>query len=183
VLIGIISSGAGYGDALRREPQSVAHDVAEGLVSEAAARSVYGVLLSGGAVDEAGTLGERERIRAERLAQGRAVEGDAGGGTLEGGVVLHPVSDSVEAVEHDGRRSLRCSLCHYRYGPYEHDHKRSALMRERRLIEISRHNHLCLDDFVLREFYCPGCATALAADVQLREDPIIDESRLSATPT
>jgi N-methylhydantoinase B len=181
VLIGIIASGAGYGDALRREPQSVAHDVGEGLVSEAAARSVYGVLLSGGEVDEAGTHSERERIRAERLAQGRAVDGDAGGGSVEEGVVLHPVSDSVEAVEHDGERSLRCSLCHYRFGPYEHDHKRSALMRERPLIEISRHNHLCLDDFVLREFYCPGCATALAADVQLREDPIIDESRLSAT--
>jgi N-methylhydantoinase B len=181
VLIGIIASGAGYGDALRREPQSVAHDVGEGLVSEAAARSVYGVLLSGGEVDQAGTHSERERIRAERLAQGRAVDGDAGGGSVEEGVVLHPVSDSVEAVEHDGERSLRCSLCHYRFGPYEHDHKRSALMRERPLIEISRHNHLCLDDFVLREFYCPGCATALAADVQLREDPIIDESRLSAT--
>src|SRR5580692_2099621 len=79
VLIGIISSGAGYGDALRREPQSVAHDVGEGLVSEAAARSVYGVLLSGGEVDEAGTQSERERIRAERLAQGRPVQGDAGG--------------------------------------------------------------------------------------------------------
>jgi len=167
---------------LRREPQSVARDVSEGLVSEDAARSVYGVVLGGGAVDEAATLATREQVRAERLAQGRALEGDAGGGVVDGGVVLHPVSDSVEAVELDGERSLRCSLCHYRFGPYDHDHKRSALMRERRLIEISRHNHLCLDDFVLREFYCPGCATALAADVQLREDPIIDESRLSATP-
>ncbi|HXR13574.1 MAG TPA: hydantoinase B/oxoprolinase family protein [Solirubrobacteraceae bacterium] len=182
VLIGIIASGAGYGDPMRREPQSVARDVGEGLVSQEAARSAYGVVLAGGAVDEAATRSTREAVRAERLAQGRAVAGDAGGGTVEGGVVLHPVSDSVEAVELDGERSLRCSLCHFRFGPYEHDHKRSALMRERRLIEVSRHNHLCLDDFVLREFYCPGCATALAADVQLREDPIIDESRLSAAP-
>ena len=105
-----------------------------------------------------------------------------GGGTLAGGRVLHPVSDSVEAVEHDGERSLRCSLCHYRYGGYEHDHKRSALMRERPLTDVSQHNWLCLDEFVVREFYCPGCATALAGDVQLREDPIIDESRLSAAP-
>jgi acetone carboxylase gamma subunit len=93
--------------------------------------------------------------------------------------VLHPVSDSVEAVEHDGERSLRCSVCNYRYGGYEHDHKRSALMRERPLTDISQHNWLCLDDFVLREFYCPGCATALAADVQLRDDPIMDETKLS----
>ena len=73
--------------------------------------------------------------------------------------MLHPVSDSVEAVERDGERSLRCRLCHYRYGGYEHDHKRSALMRERAL---DRHQpaqrRLCLEDFVLREFYCPGCA-------------------------
>jgi acetone carboxylase gamma subunit len=94
--------------------------------------------------------------------------------------VLHPVSDSVEAVESGGTRSLRCSICHYRLGPYDHDHKRSALMRERPLTDISQHNALCLEEFVLREFYCPGCGTALAADVQLRDDPIIDESRLTA---
>jgi acetone carboxylase gamma subunit len=70
-------------------------------------------------------------------------------------------------------------VCNYRYGGYEHDHKRSALMRERALTDISQHNWLCLDDFVLREFYCPGCATALAADVQLRDDPIMDETKLS----
>jgi acetone carboxylase gamma subunit len=92
--------------------------------------------------------------------------------------VLHPVSDSVEAVEAGGERSLRCSLCHYRYGPYAHDHKRSALVRERPLTDVSPHNRRCDDEFVLREFYCPGCGTALAADVQLRGDPILDETRL-----
>ncbi len=130
------------------------------------------------------TLATREQVRAWSASRraGR-VEGDAGGGILDGGVVLHPVSDSVEAVELDGERSLRCSLCHYRFGPYEHDHKRSALMRERAADrDQPATTTCCLDDFVLREFYCPGCATALAADVQLREDPIIDESRLSATP-
>jgi hypothetical protein len=53
-------------------------------------------------------------------------------------------------------------------------------MRERPLTDITRHNRLCLEDFVLREFYCPGCATALAADVQLRDDPIMDETKLAA---
>jgi N-methylhydantoinase B len=179
LLIGVLASGAGFGDPLRRDPHSVVRDVHEGLVTEPRARSVYGVELVDGELDEAATLAMRERFRAERLAQGRALEGDAGGGTLEGGSVLHPVSDSVEAVEHDGERSLRCSVCHYRYGGYEHDHKRSALMRERPLTDISQHNRLCLDEFVLREFYCPGCATALAADVQLRDDPIIDETKLA----
>ncbi len=179
LLIGVLASGAGFGDPLRRDPQSVVRDVHEGLVTEPRARSVYGVVLAGGELDEPGTLATREQFRAERLALGNRLEGDAGGGTLAGGRVLHPVSDSVEAVEHDGERSLRCSLCHYRYGGYEHDHKRSALMRERPLTDVSQHNRLCLDDFVVREFYCPGCATSLAADVQLRDDPIMDETKLS----
>ena len=183
LLIGVLSSGAGYGDALRREPERVAHDVYEGLVSVERAESVYGVVVGdGGVLDEERTAAARERLRAERLALGRPVEGNAGGGTVEGGTVLHPVSDSVEAVAADppgGARSLRCSICHYRFGPYDHDHKRSALMRERPLTDVSPHNRLCLEEFVLREFYCPGCATAVAADVQLRDDPIMDESKLT----
>jgi N-methylhydantoinase B/oxoprolinase/acetone carboxylase alpha subunit len=179
LLIGVLASGAGFGDPLRRDPHSVVRDVGERLVTEPRARSVYGVVLAGRELDETATLATREQFRAERLALGHPVEGDAGGGTLTGGHVLHPVSDSVEAVEHDGERSLRCSVCNYRYGGYEHDHKRSALMRERPLTDISQHNWLCLDDFVLREFYCPGCATCLAADVQLRDDPIMDETKLS----
>jgi N-methylhydantoinase B/oxoprolinase/acetone carboxylase alpha subunit len=180
VLIGVCASGAGFGDPLRRDPESVVRDVQIGLVSAERAESVYGVVVrdAGGALDAPQTEAARARNRAERLAQGRHLEGDAGGGTLDGGTLLHPVSDSVEAVEHDGRRSLRCSVCHHRYGPYDHDHKRSALLRERALTEITQHNRRCAPEFVLREFYCPGCGTTLAADVQLREDPVMDETRL-----
>ena len=109
LLIGVLASGAGFGDPLRREPVAVARDVREGLVSTERALPVYGVVVRGGELDEAATLAARERLRAERLSLGRPVDGDAGGGTVEGGTVLHPVSDSVEAVEPDGERSLRCA--------------------------------------------------------------------------
>ena len=113
--------------------------------------------------------------------QGVIADPQIGGGTVEGGVVLHPVSDTVEAVELDGERSLRCTECHHRFGPYEHDHKRSAAMRELPLVAISPHNRLCLDRFVAREFSCPGCGTAVAMDVQDRDEPILDESTLVTT--
>jgi len=45
VLIGASPGGAGYGDPLRREVAAVARDVAAGLVSEHAAREVYGVTI------------------------------------------------------------------------------------------------------------------------------------------
>jgi N-methylhydantoinase B len=180
VLIGVLASGAGVGDPLRRDPERTLADVRKGLVSEAAALSVYGVVISGDELDAAGTEQARERIRAERRSQGTTADPDVGGGTLDGGVVLHPVSATVEAVEVDGERSLRCTECHHRFGPYEHDHKRSALMRELPLTAISPHNRLCLEQYVAREFSCPGCGTALAMDVQDRDDPILDESTFRA---
>jgi N-methylhydantoinase B len=49
---------------MARDPRRVAHDVAEGYVSEARARQVYGVALDGdGAVDEDAT----NAIRSELL--------------------------------------------------------------------------------------------------------------------
>ena len=180
VLIGSIGNGAGYGDPLRREPAAVARDVADGLVSP----EIAGVGVRGG------VRRRRRRRRGHRApaagdprraaGPAHALEGAAGGDTLDGGDVLHPVGDTVEAVLVDGERSLRCSLCHHRYGPYDHDHKRSAVMRELPLTAISPHNVRCLPEFVLREFYCPGCATTVAVDVQRTEEPILDETRLSA---
>jgi acetone carboxylase gamma subunit len=94
--------------------------------------------------------------------------------------VLHPVSDTVEAVELDGERSLRCTLCGYRFGAYTDDHKRAALRRELPLTTTSAQNHLTLPEFVLREYYCPGCATAVAVDVQRTDEETLDESSLVA---
>jgi len=141
---------------------------------------VYGVVVRDGLLDEEATTRTRERVRRDRVQQGVAADADVGGGVVEGGEVLHPVSDTVEAVEVDGERSLRCTECHYRFGPYEHDHKRSALMRELPLTAISPHNGLCLERFVAREFCCPGCGTAVAMDVQDHDEPILDESSLVA---
>ncbi|GAF45512.1 hydantoinase B/oxoprolinase family protein [Rhodococcus wratislaviensis] len=60
--------GGGYGDPLRREPTRVADDISAGIISVAAARAAYGVVLtSGGALDETATEAERARLRAERL--------------------------------------------------------------------------------------------------------------------
>ena len=48
LLIGVLAGGAGFGDPLRRDPQATVGDVDKGLVSEACAESVYGVVIRGG---------------------------------------------------------------------------------------------------------------------------------------
>ena len=179
LLIGVLAGGAGFGDPVRREPASVVRDVREGLVSVEMAGSLYGGVLAGSDVDEAGTRAAREAIRAERLAGASALGGrQADGRQVDGGVVLHPVLDTLEAVEVDGARRLRCTVCRRDFGDYGDDPKRTAVMRELPLVAISPHNRLCLPEFLVREFSCPGCGTAMASDVQRHGDPILDELRL-----
>ena len=181
VLVGVLASGAGYGDPLRRDPAAVARDVGRGArLGRACARRSTA---SWSARAASSTRRRRSRrasgVRAERLALGRHVEGDAGGGALEDATVLHPVSDTVEAVV-PGRRALAAlrpvplPLRALRPRPQalRADARAPAHRRQpaqRRLPRGVRAARVLL----------PGCATALAADVQLREDPIIDESRLA----
>ena len=63
------SGGAGWGDALEREPQRVRWDVIEGLVSRKAASDSYGVVLQDDAsIDEAATAALRQQLRAAAQA-------------------------------------------------------------------------------------------------------------------
>jgi N-methylhydantoinase B len=63
-------SGGGYGDPLERDPALVLDDIQRGLVSEAAALDVYGVVIVNGAVDEAATQDRRaqDAVGRERPA-------------------------------------------------------------------------------------------------------------------
>jgi N-methylhydantoinase B len=62
------SGGGGFGDPLEREPVRVLADLAQGYVTEAAARDAYGVVLAGGAVDPVATRGLREALRGQRTS-------------------------------------------------------------------------------------------------------------------
>ena len=60
-------AGGGYGDALKRDPGRVRDDVADGLLSVAAAREDYGVVLSSaGVIDLRATARLRARLLAEK---------------------------------------------------------------------------------------------------------------------
>jgi N-methylhydantoinase B len=176
-LITVVNGGGGYGDPLRREPDLVARDVRHGLVSDAIARSVYGVVVADGAADAAASEAARDAIRAARLRDGRPAHEGAGGGTVHGGDVLHQVADTIEAVAADGDRALRCTECHHRFGAYGDDYKQGTLVRDLPITATSELNATGrVDEITLREFSCPGCGTAVAMDVQRREEPVLAES-------
>jgi N-methylhydantoinase B len=185
VLLGVIGNGGGYGDPLRREPHAVALDVRHGLVSSEVAAAVYGVVLRAGAVADQETAAKRDALRAERLAEGvpgpEAVPGGPGAGD---GTVLHPVADTVEAVRFDGgRTALRCTACAHRFGDYDVDLKAASIVRELALTEVAPGNRHCDEAYVLREYCCPGCGTAVATDVQARDEPALEAGRLGGQAT
>ncbi|TGD89111.1 hydantoinase B/oxoprolinase family protein [Mycolicibacterium sp. CH28] len=68
--------GTGYGDVLEREPEAVAVDVRDGIVTAWAARTVYGVVIdeATGSADEVATVEARRSVRAERLKRGKPLE-------------------------------------------------------------------------------------------------------------
>jgi N-methylhydantoinase B len=102
-------AGGGYMDPLLREPELVAHDVAEGKVSRQAGADLYGVVLDeGGKVDLMATARRRAQVRAERAARaGLADAGDGRNGAppAEGAQRL---SENF-VVGHDG--AVACTHC------------------------------------------------------------------------
>ncbi len=61
------NGGGGVGDPLSRLPEMVRQDVANRIVSEAAARDVYGVAVTGGLIDRPATDALRKKLRAARI--------------------------------------------------------------------------------------------------------------------
>jgi N-methylhydantoinase B len=169
VLIGVVPGGAGYGDPLRRDPDRVAADVAAELVSATAARDVYGVVMSAaGDVDEHATRDARERLREARVREARSPglgnempqDGD------EDEEVVHPVSDTVQAVSTAGGTLIvRCTLCGHRYGRYGEPYLAGLPVRTLPLGASVADNARCNPRFVLYELVCPGCGTAVAMTV------------------
>ncbi len=63
------NGGGGIGDPLERDPEAVAHDVIDRIVSPEAAEEVYGVVLGGYGIDREATNQRRSTLRRGRLAQ------------------------------------------------------------------------------------------------------------------
>jgi N-methylhydantoinase B len=63
------NGGGGFGDPLDRDPQAVARDLVDSLISSVAARDIYGVVVSqDGTVDSAATDHQRRNLRLSRMS-------------------------------------------------------------------------------------------------------------------
>jgi len=162
--------GGGWGDPLEREPEAVRADLEAGLVTESGADALYGVVLRGGAVDEAATEERRAERRALRLA----------------GAPRTPARAAPTASEHDaaagpvlrlagGRWRCRCGED---LGPAAGSYKDRAVTRT---VSGPAHGAVTLHrDLELHEHACPACATLLESEVARRGAPSLHTIAIAA---
>lgn len=94
--------------------------------------------------------------------------------------VLFPIGDSFQVVEVNGEKHIVCIKCGHDYGLANEDPKMKSVMRERPVTITSKWNgYGAVDDYVIREFYCPSCALMIVVNTSMNEDPIFIEMSLS----
>lgn len=160
--------GGGYGDPLDRDPDRVARDVSNGLVSSRAANEIYGVVLNGAGIDADATAAQRLELRGARI-----------------GATLEPAASERADVAASGRPlgeylqlsaggATQCTWCARELAPAGEPWKRHVRTLRSPLTKAGE-NRSTDEDFALLEHCCPGCGTLLDTEVVWRDDPPLDD--------
>ncbi|MGH2761675.1 MAG: hydantoinase B/oxoprolinase family protein [Thermoleophilaceae bacterium] len=166
----IHGGGGGVGDPLLRDAELVSKDVRDGFVNPGAGRDIYGVVLDGdGNVDADGTEKRRAAIREARIGRApkRSVKADA---------------SPFAPLRVDGER-WACGLCGEDLGASDENWRETAVTSEREISERFGELHLNvrrreqLEPVVIRENFCPGCASSLAVDITLEGHDLVPAPR------
>ena len=92
---------------------------------------------------------------------------------------MRPMGRYLEIKNVDGRDTIICSKCRHALSPVNENYKEHAIHREVPLNNAGAHFPPPEDTrFVLQEFYCPGCATMLEADIKQQGEPILWDIQL-----
>ncbi len=161
-------SGGGYGDPLLRDPQLVAHDLAEGKVTLAGASGSYGVVIDDGQVDVAATEALRAEVKQERMSRSTAPARDSGNSYEPGSGKR--IDDNLVAVDSGGVDVVACAHCGHELG-----NPRTGASLNLAFFEgptalagphVTAQPELYVDETVVfRQLCCPSCFTAVYSGV------------------
>lgn len=137
--------GGGYGDPIKRDPEAVLADIANGHVTEKAASTYYGVVVKNAAVDAEATARRREEIRAVRLDGNKP----------------RKVTGAGDMRTSGGRFTCSCGCD---LGPSSGNWKTSAGTKVVPALAYGPHIRTHAD-LELREHICNDCGSLLEAEV------------------
>jgi N-methylhydantoinase B len=173
----IWSAGGGFGDPLERDASSVREDVIDNRsVSIAAARDIYGVVISaGGVVDATATRMLRiSRREANRKKDGRVAR--------LGGPLLARLTDSLELRREDDGVHAACCRCATDLGLARGNYKEQCVRRDADIgaanPNIGDYRRYIDDRPVFRQFFCPGCGSLIENEVARENDPVLHDIEL-----
>jgi N-methylhydantoinase B len=184
----VSQGGGGLADPLERDPDAVAADVAEGLVSFSAARVDYGVVLRPGPAgpdpDPDASAALRHSLRVERLG-GRqplpAQQTSPGGGT--GRLFSHAflLVDASAAGAPTRLACRRCGsvICDATADVYEHAVIRTVPAASRAPFGLTYPGS---EEFVVRHCYCPYCARQFDVQIGRRHERPLQAAEPVITP-
>jgi N-methylhydantoinase B len=163
-------AGGGYGDPLTRDAQAVGQDLARGVISATAARTIYGVVAdAAGAVDAQASDTLRATLRAARL--GRAAPAGGDGEWVFEGRGRHRYGDTLVADLDGGR--IACGQCGHVHGkPGENLLPRFAEFADplasAGAVRGQDYGH---ERFQLRHLCCSACGALIDVQVALEGAP------------
>lgn len=171
------AAGGGFGDPLEREVEAVLTDYLEETITLDDARTFYGVVIDGDAVDAEATAELRESMRAERLA--------AGGGevTKPEGETKHILGPTLSLVATGDGDHVVCRACGSSFGELE-GWKTRAVEIARSVDEVNSEIDSPSDyvdvPVLFRSYCCGGCGRIVDGEVTVGDDAPVDDIKLAA---
>jgi len=175
----VVWTGAGgFGDPFEREAKRVQADYDNRIVSIAAARDIYGVVLGkDGTLDQAAT----DKLRAgRRLAR---VRKDGSVRKLKGEVLSHPTDNLVLRREKSGVHTC-CAKCDTDLGLTRENYKDHCILDEQEIASanpnIGDYKRYIDERPVWRQFFCPGCGALIENEVAREGEPLLKDIEITA---
>ncbi len=168
----------GYGDALERDPTTVAEDLAAGKITRIEAERLFKVVFDRDGIDDVATAERRDAERARRASW----DGPADVERVDINSAGRGLGPGLRIASQDSRRVIVCGDCGAVLSSAEENWKTGARRDEQPLREgntlIPDPHRLVDDDVVLRRFACPGCLRLLDGEVVRGSDPPLWDIRL-----
>lgn len=164
------ANGGGYGDPLEREPESVARDIFDGLVSREVGESIYGVVIGEDKrINVSATEAKRADLKETRhTGLERASEASESAGTRamgQNGVVRHPLQESLEIYDINEESWVRCVRCGHVLCESDQNWAEACPSSITPPTSAGPLMDVLKDDYVFQQWYCPSCRVLLTSEI------------------